>query len=331
MSKNFSIHNRRIVFYFLIGYLVILFMWWWLMMFRKDNELHREKIQQLYYTYEENESAEYLKAYDAVLNDRERQRWMLVGEGATFLILMILGVFKLSSNIKEEVGTAGRQRNYFLSITHELKSPLASAKLSLQTLRKRKLNEEQQAHLLQNAEDDINRLSDLVDKILLASKMEDESTIIQIEEVNFSEIVEDCKSNILIRNIDTEIKEKIEEGVWVNGDELMLKSLVLNLLENAIKYAPRNTPIVLNLRKSQEMAVLEVADDGMIIPEDEKEKIFERFYRVGNDETRTTTGVGLGLFIVGQVTRLHHGNVKIIDNNTKGKTFRIEIPYIGAI
>ena len=79
------------------------------------------------------------------------------------------------------------------------------------------------------------------------------------------------------------------------------------------------------------MAVLEVCDDGKTIPDNEKEKIFDRFYRMGSEDTRTTTGVGLGLYIVQQVALIHHGTVKIIDKKDIGKIFKIQIPYIGAI
>src|SRR5690606_7291579 len=108
---------------------------------------------------------------------------------------------------------------------------------------------------------------------------------------------------------DVQLNTNIAEGVWVNGDDVMLKSLILNLLENAVKYAPRNTPIHLSLNKNQDMAVVEVSDEGRSIPDDEKDKIFERFYRMGNEDTRTSTGVGLGLYIVSQVCKMHHGTV----------------------
>lgn len=331
MPNNFLTRRRDILFYFLATYMLAVFFWWWTMMFRKDNELYREKVQQLYYRYQQEDSALYIKEYERLMDERERQRWMIVGEGATFLILMVFGIYRLRSTVRKEVGVAGRERNFLLSITHELKSPLASAKLNLQTLNTRQLSPEQQKLLLQNTEADIIRLNDLVEKILLASRMGHQNMQIQKDEVNYSELIEECADALLQRNPAVELQVDVEDGIWVNGDEVMLKSLALNLLENAVKYAPKNTPIGLRLNKVQDMAVLDICDEGKSIPDEEKEKIFERFYRMGSEDTRTTTGVGLGLFIVQQVAAMHHGNVRIVDKKDTGKSFRVEIPYIGAI
>lgn len=329
--KEFLNKRRYFLFYFLVAYLLTVFFWWWILMFKKDNEMYREKIQQLYYQYQQEDSALYIKEYDDLMEERERQRWMIIGEGVTFLTLMVFGIYRLRSTIKKEVGIAGRERNFLLSITHELKSPLASAKLNLQTLTQRQLSPEQQKLLLRNTEADVIRLNDLVEKILLASKIGADSFQFPKEEVNFSEIAEDCGDSIQLRNSGSELNVQVEEGIWVNGDEVMLKSLILNLIENAIKYAPKNTPIGLSLNKKGDMAVLEVSDEGNTIPDSEKVRIFERFYRMGNEDTRTSIGVGLGLYIVQQVTIMHHGKVMIVDKMPQGKIFRVEIPYIGAI
>lgn len=331
MPNHLLARRRYIIFYFLAAYMLAVFFWWWTMMFRKDNELYREKVQQLYYRYQQEESSLYIKEYERLMEERERQRWMIIGEGATFLILMVFGIYRLRSTVRKEVGVAGRERNFLLSITHELKSPLASAKLNLQTLNTRQLSPEQQKLLLQNTEADVIRLNDLVEKILLASRMGHQNMQIQKDEVNFSELAEDCSESILLRNPDVQLDIDVEDGIWINGDEVMLKSLVLNLLENAVKYAPKNTPIGLRLNKVADMAVLDICDEGKSIPDEEKTKIFERFYRMGSEDTRTTTGVGLGLFIVQQVASMHHGNVRIVDKKETGKIFRVEIPYIGAI
>lgn len=293
--------------------------------------MYREKVQQLYYQYQQEDSALYIKEYEDLMNERERQRWMIIGEGVTFLVLMVFGIYRLRSTIKKEVGVAGRERNFLLSITHELKSPLASAKLNLQTLNSRQLSVEQQQLLLRNTESDVIRLNDLVEKILLASKIGSDNFQIPMEEVLYSEIAEDCADSLTRRHADLQLDIQIEEGIWVNGDEVMLKSLILNLLENAYKYAPKGSPIGLSLNKSEDMAVLEISDEGKSISDEEKSKIFERFYRIGNEDTRTSTGVGLGLYIVQEVAHMHHGKVKIVDKESKGKIFRVEIPYIGAI
>jgi len=323
--------RRYLIFYFLVAYMLSVFFWWWIMMFRKDNDLYREKIQLLYHRYQQENSGMLLEEYDKLMEERRLQQWMIVGEGATFLILMIFGIYRLRKAVVEEVGLAGRQKNFLLSITHELKSPLASARLNLQTLNRRTLSEEQQKLLLQNTEQDIIRLNELVEKILLASKMDHKNMHINKEEVNYSELAETCSDELLQRNMQVKLDVAIEPNIWVNGDDVLLKSLIMNLLENAVKYAPKGTTTGLHLNKVQDMAVLDIMDEGKPIPAEEREKIFERFYRMGNEDTRTSTGVGLGLFIVQQVAQMHHGSVKIKDQPGGGKIFSVEIPYIGAI
>ncbi|MCO5231507.1 MAG: HAMP domain-containing histidine kinase [Chitinophagales bacterium] len=300
------------------------------MIFRKDSELYRIKEQLLYEKYDDNHS-NIFKEVELLSDFHERQRWMIIGEGATFLILIVLGIWKLRDIVKKEVGLVGLERNFLLSITHELKSPLSSAKLNLQTLSTRNLSSEQQKMLIHNTEEDVARLNDLVEKILLASRIGHANYGAQQDEINMSDLMLACIENVKNRNADIIIQQDIEDEIWVNGDELMLQSMVLNLIENAVKYAPTNSPIVVTFKKKDSLAILDVADDGVRIPDEEKLKIFDRFYRVGNESKRTTIGVGLGLFIVQQVALMHHGNVKIIDKSKIGKIFRVEIPYIGAL
>ena len=323
--------RRSFLFYFFSVYILSLFFWWWTMIFYKNNQLYREKELQLYYQYDQSESVQFMNENESLMKEKEKQRWMIIGEGATFLILILLGMYRLRINISREVGLASMEKNFLLSITHELKSPLASARLNLQTLNNRKLSEEQQKLLLRNTESDVIRLNDLVEKILLASKMGHHSMQMIVEELNLSELAEECIDAVLNRNPELKIDTQIEDSVWVNGDDVMLKSLVLNLLENAVKYAPQNTSIGLSLKKENKMAVLEVSDQGKAIPEEEQERIFKRFYRMGNEETRTHTGVGLGLYIVHEVTMMHHGDIKIVNKKPSGKAFKVEIPYIGGI
>lgn len=331
MLNNLLSRKRNLFFYFLSVYLLTMFFWWWFMMLRQSKELYIEKEQLLYFVSQQGSSELFAERHEQLLHEKQRKEWMIIGEGVSFLVLMLLGIYRLRSTIQKEINLAGKESNFLLSITHELKSPLASARLNLQTMKTRSLLPEQQNLLLENTEADITRLNNLVEKILLASRIGHQSLERYNEELNYSELVESCAEDILKRNEAFKLKINVQEDIWVNGDELMLKSLVLNLLENALKYTPKDTPVGLSLNKVQDMVVLSVSDEGHVIPNEEKAKIFDRFYRMGSEETRTSSGVGLGLFIVKQVALMHHGNVKIVDNKIKGKTFKVEIPYIGAI
>jgi len=331
MPNNLLTRRRNLFFYFLSLYLLAMFFWWWFMILRQSKELYIEKEQLLYLVSQQGESGMFEEQHEKLLDEKQRKQRMIIGEGITFLVLMLFGMYRLRATVQKEIDLAGKESNFLLSITHELKSPLASAKLNLQTLKTRSLSRDQQTLLLENTETDITRLNNLVEKILLASRIGHESLTTHKEELNFSELVESCAEDMVNRNSEFKLKIDIQDEVWVNGDELMLKSLVLNLLENAMKYTPEDTFVELGLNKEHDMIVLSISDEGHVIPNEEKSKIFDRFYRMGSEETRTSSGVGLGLFIVKQVALMHHGHVKIVDNKHKGKTFKVEMPYIGTI
>jgi signal transduction histidine kinase len=324
--QNRLVLQRYWVFYILVAYILAVFFWWWILLFRKNEDLYREKVQLLYYRYRSEDSALFVEKNEQLEKEYARQRWMILGEGATFIFLLGIGIFRLRRTIMKEVELAGRQRNFLLSITHELKSPLASAQLNLQTIRKRRLNKEQSDMLLVNTESDITRLNELVEKILLASKIDHRNFHIDKEWLNYSALVHGCCDQLISRHPETEIKRDIADHIAVAGDAVLLQSLVNNLLENACKYAPPGTPVTVVLKRKETQIVLDIADEGKPIPAEEREKIFERFYRMGNEETRTSPGVGLGLFIVKQVAHLHHGQVTIIDRPDRGKIFRVILP-----
>lgn len=319
--------KRYWIFYILVGYILAVFFWWWILLFKKNDDLYHEKQQLLYHRYQQEDSALLIAEYEKTMKEYQRQRWMIVGEGGTFIFLLILGIYRLRRTIIKEVELAQRQRNFLLSITHELKSPLASAQLNLQTINKRSLDKEKQQLLLNNTAEDIVRLNELVEKILFASRMDHEKFQISHEEVNLSELLEDCTESVANRNTQRKIESDIQQSLWILGDDVMLKSLISNLLENALKYSPADSVVQVKLSEQAQTAILDVADKGLSIPEEEKEKIFERFYRMGNEDTRTSTGVGLGLYIVKNVTTLHGGKVEIVDRNP-GKIFRIHLPLL---
>lgn len=317
--------RRYWIFYILVAYILAVFFWWWILLFKKNDDLYREKNQLLYHRYQQEDSGLLIRESEQLQKEYKRQRYMIIGEGGTFILLLLIGIYRLRRTIIKEIELAQRQRNFLLSVTHELKSPLASAQLNLQTIARRNLDKDKLTLLLNNTTEDINRLNELVEKILLASKMDLGKMQISMEELNLSELAEDCVELIQNRQSERTIEGDIPPGIWVNGDDLMLRSMLINLIENAVKYSPAHTQVKVSLSMNATGVILQVADQGAKIPELEKSKIFERFYRMGSEDTRTSTGVGLGLFIVQQVARMHHGRVEIIDL-PKGKAFTVFLP-----
>lgn len=251
---------------------------------------------------------------------------MIIGEGAVFVLLLCVGVYRLHKAINEEAALHRQQKNFLLSVTHELKSPLASVKLYLQTILKRDLPPDKQREFLGNSLLDVERLHDLVENMLLATRIENRSYTFPKEKFDLSAMVED---NIRRARQNLQGKERlhaaIEPGIYLHGDKFALSLAVSNLLENALKYAPADTRVEVELRRQGTKALLRVADRGQGIPAGEKEKIFDKFYRIGNEETRRTKGTGLGLFIVKQVLENHQAGIAVKDNRPSGTVFEIII------
>lgn len=311
------------LFYALVAYIVLQFLWWEVLLTRQTSQLAEEQknISALHFAdkklLEEN--------LQQIENKKNHQLWMHVGEGTVFLILLSLGVLKIYNTRKKENELARLQNNFLLSITHELKSPLASVKLQLQTLQKHNLEEAVKNKLLQKALADNERLLRMIDNVLLASKAENENNVLRPEKINLF--------NTLTKLVDQafeENKNRIEivatETVIVDADEQFLSIIFSNLIENAIKYSPINSEIGINIQMQNNKAVVLVKDSGAGISDGEKENVFKKFYRIGNEETRSAKGTGLGLFITKNLCDLHSIQISISDNKPTGTIFTLKFP-----
>jgi signal transduction histidine kinase len=226
--------------------------------------------------------------------------------------------------LKKERTLHNQQKNFLLSVTHELKSPLASIKLYLETILKRDLGKEQTHSFLRNSLKDIERLDDLVENMLIATKIENRSYSFPKEDFDFSDLVEKVADRLQVHTCRTQtIRAEIEKGLHLTGDKFALTSVVTNLIENAVKYSPPCSTIGVKLWRNNGAIQFEVADTGIGINDEEKLKIFDKFYRVGSEDTRKTKGTGLGLFIVKQVLNHHGAYIKVKNNAPTGSIFEV--------
>lgn len=250
---------------------------------------------------------------------------MVMGEGSVFIFLLGVGAYFIHASIKKEDRLHERQQNFLLSVTHELKSPLAAIKLSLQTIVKRDLERQMQHSLLNNSLKDIERLDDLVENMLLATKIESRTYSFPKEEFDFSELVSKITDRLQVHSCGNEqlINTRIQGGIKITGDRFALSSVVTNLVENAVKYSGPCAEVAVDLCQIDGKPVLTVSDKGLGIPDGEKMLIFDKFYRVGDENVRKSKGTGLGLFIVKEVLQNHDADISVKDNVPQGAIFEV--------
>lgn len=328
MLKIFG-RNPFLLFYIVFGYIIIFSIWWGYLLFSKNEQAFNEKVELDKINYQTQHSAvkyEQTESYLSLLTKYRSYRVMVLSEGLFFLLLQIMGLIQVRRIFGKEIELAAQQTNFLHSITHELKSPLSSVKLALQTIIKRQLEPEQKAKLVNNALSDVVRLESLVDNILFAAKIERDTHGFADEEVNLSDLVhlvvhkfEGNKKNIQIHSV-------IDDEVYYNTDQVGFISVVMNLIENAIKYSDADSIVDVSLINSDAAIILSVKDQGAGVPDEFKKKVFEKFYRVGNEDTRKTKGTGLGLFIVGRFIEIYKGSIVLTDNTPKGSIFELSFP-----
>lgn len=267
---------------------------------------------------------EYKIAEAGIQDKLNRRGHQYMGEGITFLCVILVGAGVVYTAIRRTQLLSKQQHNFMLSITHELKSPIAAVKLNLETMLRRKLSDEQQSTLMQRSVKETNRLNDLCNNLLLASQLDSVQFDPAHERINLSAIVKETTEQYIERNSHAFLLN-IEQEAFVYGDKVLWKLVVSNLIENACKYSPADGLITVKLNRNEEDWVLQVTDQGPGISDEEKQKIFKKFYRIGSEESRHTKGTGLGLYIVSQIVDKHKGAIVVQDNAPKGSVFEVTV------
>ncbi len=311
----------------LFGYILLQFLWWEILLVKQTSEIIdlKQKIAALSTTNENKIVSEIL----FLQQKKNMQVVMIVGEGTVFLLLLLFGVYKIKQAQVKENTLNNQQKNFLLSITHELKTPIASTKLQLQTLQKQKLDEITQQNLINDALTETERLNSLIDNVLLASRLDSGEFKFNLESHNLSELILTTLNRYYKNELSSKIiNHKISNNLICNIDLSAFPSIITNLIDNAIKYSPNQKQIWIELENQKNTIVLRVKDCGVGISNYDKEKIFTKFFRAGNEDTRNTKGTGLGLFIVNYIVKKHHGLVKVKDNLPTGSVFEIYLNEI---
>jgi len=246
-----------------------------------------------------------------------------IGKRITFLALILVGAVYVYRATRRQLKFSAQQQNFMMAITHELKTPIAVAQLNLETLQKRKLEEDKQQKLIANTLQEANRLNTLCNNILFTSQLDAGGYSVSFQELNLTDIVETCVDDCKSRFPERIITETIEENRIMQGDPFLLQMLVNNLLENALKYSPKNLPIHVSLSLVANKTVLSIADLGQGIADQEKKKVFDKFYRSGSENTRKAQGTGLGLYLCKKIAETHNGYISVTDNQPNGSIFTV--------
>lgn len=315
-----------VIYILLLVYIIAAIAFWGHTLDQQSQTIYRSEIKAL---QEHVDSVNEYEAYraqkkeiDNRLNVRKRQ---YAGEGAAFLLVILIGAGIVYSTIQSRNRLSQQQSNFILSITHELKSPIAAVKLNLQTLNKRQLDEITQKKLIERSVTEADRLDDLCNNLLLASKMEDRHFEPGSEPLNLSALVREAAALMETRK-KIQFDISIEKDCRVNGDALLWQLVVSNLLENAVKYGASEQNIAVILTQQEDQVHLQIKDFGQGIPDEEKPKIFKKFYRVGNENARKTKGTGLGLYLIAKIVNQFKGSISVRDNEPHGSVFDIVIP-----
>jgi signal transduction histidine kinase len=315
------------IYLFVLAYTILALVWWGVLLFMQSEQIARFEIQNLVLrTDSVAHPIEYHQELQRIETTEERRSVMFFGEGVIFLAIILLGGFFVYLAIYKQMKLSQQQQNFMMAVTHELKSPIAAAKLNLETLRKHRLDEEKQHRLLDNTIRETNRLDQLCNNILLASQMESQRYQLFREDLDFSYLLEAGVREIQDRVQTHTIQAHILPDVWLNGDKFMLQIMLSNLIENAAKYSPKHTVIDVTLTEAGNQLKLKVSDQGPGIPVDERRRIFLKFYRIGNENTRKSKGSGLGLFLTQKIVQQHGGTITVRDNVPAGACFEITWP-----
>jgi signal transduction histidine kinase len=269
---------------------------------------------------------------------RKFQHWagttlMVAGIVSFAVIITVLVLFSVF--LAREIREVRRQTSFIDSVTHELRSPLASIRLGLETLARADLASEQREKLRDMMLDDTERLSGFIDDILAASRLEHGDVDQEVQEVPLQALVEECVVSVTRRHrVQADVVAvDVPAEIRVTTDPTALEVVVKNLLDNALKYSDPPYEVSVSARMpARDTVVIAVEDAGLGIPKRDLKRVFQRFYRVPDRAASSRRGTGLGLFVVSAVVRSIGGKLRArSDGKGKGTTIEVLLPRAGKL
>ena len=262
---------------------------------------------------------------EAALQDWEKTVLMVAAEGVIFSLLFMFGLSWIWRVMRADNYILARERNFVMAVTHELKTPIASTRLAIDTLKRLDLKGADRDDMLDVARSGTLRLERRVEDILQATRLNLPDALVR-SPFDITEFVEDTVSTFMHLHPEASIPVTLvgDSGLLLQGDEEMWRLCLINLLENAIKYSPQNSPVEVILDTSTSKPNLSIIDHGPGIPPEERKKVFEAFYRVPRD--KDVEGTGLGLHLVYRIVKMHGAEIHVMSTAGGGATFVIDWP-----
>ncbi len=317
-AKKQGLAVVTLVYWFLLVYIVVALVFWYMELNKQNRQMYLYRREQL-----QRESPDYRRKLAVIEESRGKKTSQYIGEGSVFLLLILVGAVFVYRATRRQFLLSRQQQNFMMAITHELKTPIAITRLNLETLQKRRLEEAQQQKIISSTLQEANRLNALTNNVLVASQLETGAYRLNKQEIDISRITADTVRDFQNRLPQRTINAAVEPDLLMYGEDTLIQLLLSNLLDNAIKYSPKESPVKLVLRQDKKQIVLQIIDAGIGIPNEEKKKIFDKFYRVGSEATRTAKGTGLGLYLSKKIVQELRGRIGVTDNAPKGSIFTV--------
>lgn len=255
--------------------------------------------------------------------------WVILLGGCFLMIVILGGVYVIFLFWNKQARLNRLQTNFVSSVTHELKSPLASLQLYLETLKYHKVSEEEARDFLETMLNDTERLSGLIENILLASHPD--PTYLQSEfhpvdlKTFLGEVVESHERLFQERHCRVHLQD--EEMPEVRLDKRAMRMVFNNLIGNALRYSPSGSSLKITMRQKAGRCHIAFQDQGIGLSEKERKRIFRKFYRAQNPDTTNIPGAGLGLYISREIVKNHGGRITVAsEGRGKGSTFTVSLP-----
>ena len=307
------------IYWFMLAYVVAALVWWFIALTIQNKATSDFRIADLPLDH-----PQYAQEVKRIESFRERKFTQYVGEGVTFLLIIMGAAIFIYRAVRRQFNQSRNQQNFMMAITHELKTPIAVAQLNLETLNKHKLDEAQREKLSNNTLQEIKRLNALCNDLLVSSQLEQGGYVYSNEEFDLSALLLEITNSFANRFPLRSFELHSPDRILFSGDQQLLEMALNNIVENAVKYS--KDAVHVTAVEYPGGVKIKVADSGQGIADEEKKNIFNKFYRVGNETTRSAKGTGLGLFIARRIVIAHKGKISVENNSPVGSIFTIELP-----